>query len=67
MEPPPPIDWSQILTKSNLREMEDRLCERIERCLHKALMKQTCWFIGSVVLMTLATMSTNIVLVLAVR
>lgn len=67
MEPPPPFDWSQILTKSDLREMEARLCERIERCLHDTLTTQIRWSVGSIVLMTLTNIGANVALVLAVH
>lgn len=65
MELLPPFDWSEVAMKSDLRELESRLGERIERSMREAVTTQTRWFVSSVAILALAMVGTNIALVSA--
>ena len=67
----PPMDWTEIATKSDLRELEGRLELRFESLENRmvatfesALRKQTQWVFGSVVVLAV-TMIVGIVLTAA--
>ena len=46
----PPMDWSEMATKSDLRELELGLTSHLDR----ALRQQTQWVFGAVVLQAIA-------------
>ena len=46
----PPMDWTELATKSDLRELEHRLTAHFER----ALRLQTQWVFGAVVVLAIA-------------
>ena len=48
----PPMDWSEMATKSDLRELELRLSGHMDR----ALRQQTQWVFGAVVAQCLAVL-----------
>ena len=48
----PPADWSEMATKSDLRELELRLTSHLDR----ALRQQTQWVFGAVVAQCLAVL-----------
>ena len=45
----PPVDWSEIATKSDLRELELRLSSHMDQ----ALRQQTQWVFGTVLLLAI--------------
>lgn len=63
MELLPPFDWSEVAMKSDLRELEARLGERIE----KSAASTTRTVVFSVVSLTVTMMGANIALVSALR
>jgi hypothetical protein len=71
MELLPTVDWTQVAMKSDLaaleERLENRLGERMERSIRQAVTSQTRWFLGSVAMLALAMMGTNIALVSALR
>lgn len=60
MSSPPPMDWTEIATKSDLRELESRLIALFE----SALRKQTQWVFGAMVVLAV-TMIAGVLLTAA--
>lgn len=63
MELLPPFDWSEVAMKSDLRQLEARLGERIAQ----SAASTTRTVVFSVVSLTVTMMGTNVALVAALR
>ena len=54
----PPMDWSEIATKSDLHALEERLELRITASVDRSIRQQTQWVFGAVVLQAVAMILT---------
>ena len=60
----PPMDWSQIATKSDLREIDlklDALRHELTATIESGLRRQTQWFFSAVVVLALSMIAGTVI------